>query len=457
MNAAEQPSPGALRALLSARRLKRAGGVLSAQAVVQALGFVTGILLVRLMDPAQFALLTLASSLLVTAAVLADLGLASAVLAEGGRQPGGAGTDWAAAWARVCADARALQWGLAAAALLLVLPAGLVLFNRQDAPLGTALALVSLALATAVLQARNGLALSVVRLAGDVAWQQRADLAFSAARLAAVALAMAWWLNISAFMALALQAATALCMAAALHHWLRARQLAGPARTAAGKHRPALRSQVARQGPNAVWYALSSQLGLWLLAVLGSSTDVAALGALARLAGVFTVVGVLMAALAQPYFARQHDGPSLVTAFGVVNGGFAALLLALLAAATTWPQAVLWLLGPAYAGLQTELLWMLAASTLAAWGGALYALGCARGWVLPLRWAVTSSAAGTLLAVAMLDLATPRGALKLNALTSIFSLLAILIFMAGHLRRLSGAAPPEAAPPGAVESGGSAA
>lgn len=420
-----------LRALFTSRRVRLAGAALSAQAVVQAMGLLAGILLVRMMDPAQFALFTLASSVLVTAALLADLGLASGVLAEGGRQPDASGP----AWARVCADARRLQWWLAGAMLLLALPAGLVVFTHHGAGGGVAWALVALALATAMLQARNGLALSVVRLAGDVAWQQRVDLALGAARLAAVALALTLWLDIGAVMALSLQTASALCMALALHQWLRRRHLATLAGQASGGHAPALRRQLVRQGPNGVWYAVSSQLALWLMAALGSAADVAALGALGRLAGVFTVIGVLMAALAQPYFARQQQAAALVTAFAVVNLLFAALLLALLAGAATCPQALLWLLGPAYAGLQTELLWMVAASTLAAWGGALYSLGCARGWVLPLGWAVASSLGATLLAAATLDLATPRGALMMNTQAASLSLLAVLGFMAARLRQ----------------------
>ena len=436
MNGGVNGIGASLRGLFSARRLRLAGTTLTAQLVVQALGLVTGILLVRAMDPAQFAWLTLAGSLLVTATVLADLGLASAVLAEGGRQAGQPQTAWAA----VRADACRVQSRLSLGALLLALPAGLVMFAQQHTGHALGWALALMALGTALLQARNGLTLSVVRLAGDVAWQQRADLALAAARLAAVALVLtfAWWLDINALMALSLQALTALCMALALKRWWAARQLAPAAAAAASsRHTPALYRQLLRQGPNALWFAVSSQFALWLVAVLGTGADVAALGALARLAGVFTVIGVLMATLAQPYFARQHDSAALATAFVAINLIFGALLLALLGLAAAWPQAVLWLLGPAYAGLANELLWMVAASTVAAWSGALYSLGCARGWVLPLGWAVAATLLGTVLAMAALDLATPRGALAMNTLTASLSLLAVWVFMAHQLRKLA--------------------
>lgn len=437
MNHKTHAAAARLGALFSTRRLQRAGATLSVQLVVQALGLCTGLLLVRLMDPTQFALLTLASSLLVTATVLADLGLASAVLAEGGRHAGQSQT----AWAGVRADAHQVQSRLVLVALLLALPAALFMFDQQHASAGVAWTLVLMALGTAMLQARNGLTLSVVRLAGDVAWQQRTDLALAAARMAAVVLALACWLEIDAAMALSLHTLSALCMVVALHRWWATSRLGSPATTATGgRHAPALRRQLMRQGPNALWFAVSSQFALWLVALLGTGADVAALGALGRLAGVFTVVGVLMATLAQPYFARQHDAAALFTGFMALNLLFSVLLLAMLGVAFVWPQAILWLLGPAYAGLKSELLWLAAASTLSAWSGAVYSLGCARGWVLPLGWAVAATLVGTVLAVLGLDLATPRGALAMNTLIAGLSLAAAVVFVALQLRQ-----PPRAA------------
>jgi hypothetical protein len=57
----------------------------SAQIVVQGLGFVAGILTVRLLMPEQYALYTLANSLLGALCVLADSGITSGAMSQGGK------------------------------------------------------------------------------------------------------------------------------------------------------------------------------------------------------------------------------------------------------------------------------------------------------------------------------------------------------------------------------------
>jgi hypothetical protein len=71
-------------ALITRRRLLRVGGFASAQLVVQVLGFVSGIALVQFMEPTEYGHYTLAVSMVGLASVLLDLGLSTAVLAQGG-------------------------------------------------------------------------------------------------------------------------------------------------------------------------------------------------------------------------------------------------------------------------------------------------------------------------------------------------------------------------------------
>jgi hypothetical protein len=76
-------------ALITRRRLLKVGGFASAQLVVQVLGFASGIALVQFMEPTQYGHYTLAVSMVGLASVLLDLGLSTAVLAQGGprREP----------------------------------------------------------------------------------------------------------------------------------------------------------------------------------------------------------------------------------------------------------------------------------------------------------------------------------------------------------------------------------
>ena len=425
------------------RRLRQLGQVLGAQAVVQALGFVVGLLWVRALDPSAYALFTLAFSLAATCGALADAGLSSAVMAQAGRQ--GAAHQRFAVWAAARALQRPLwRWGpwlaLPVMAWLLWTPASA---ESGTGALGPVVAAM-LALAFAALQLHNGPSQMLMRLAGDVAWQQRLDLLLAGLRLLATLvligglglLALEPASPVGAWAGLLVHVVAAVVLAHALGHWLHARGLdPAAAATQAPAHRRALLAQMLQQGPNAVWFVVASQASLWLVAALGSSQQVAEVGALSRLAGLFVMVGALVAVLAQPHFARRHDRAALWRSFLALQGAFALLTVVLMALAVAAPGPVLKVLGPAYAGMSEELRWMTLAASLAAWSGAVYALGCARGWVLPLPWAVACSLAGAALAAWCFDLGTVRGAFALNAFGAGLSLVAASALVARRILR----------------------
>jgi len=430
------------RALMSRRRLALLAQVAGLQSGVQALGLLAGLLLVRTLEPAQYALLTLALSATAVATVLGDLGLSSAVTALAGRddlRAAGARRRWDA----LRVEASALQRRLFSVVVLVVAPACAWMLWQQQGSAVQVLGLSALALALALLQMRAALDAALARLAGHVAWQ-RLELQASAGRLLAVALACTWFVD--ATLALALALAAAAFTAQRLARWRRD-WVAAEAPAAAGEatlpsppsQKAALRRHLLLQGPNTLYYVLSSQFALWLVAALGESGAVADLGALGRLAAILALLSAVLAALAQPHFARQHRAAELGAALTLVHTGFAALTAALTALALAWPAALLSLLGPHYQGLQAPLPWLVVGSTLAAWSGALYSLGCARGWVLPPAWVVGGGLVSTALSVACFDVSSVAGALQMTTLVAATNLAMNHVFMRQRLRALAAA------------------
>lgn len=57
----------------------------SAQVMVQAIGFISGILVIRLLPTHEYALYTLANTMLGTMTLLADGGIATGVMSQGGK------------------------------------------------------------------------------------------------------------------------------------------------------------------------------------------------------------------------------------------------------------------------------------------------------------------------------------------------------------------------------------
>lgn len=421
-------APAAMLALINRQRVIRLTSFAGVQLVVQGLGFLAGIVLVRWMEPVQYGYYTLAVSLMGVAAVLADLGVSAAVLAVGGAveetiagRPSAGPTERG----QLLAQARALQNCLLAVAAAVAAPAAMFLLLRQGAAPWQAFSLALLICGTATLQVRAAAALSVLRLLGHVGLQQRLDLALNVAKLLLFMALGTLFLNALAACFVNLLAAVAACVVLRLHMATRA----PPPAVLQTQHRPALLAFVRAQAPNSLYYLVSSQVAVWLVGIFGSAERVAEVGALGRLGALFALVAAVSAALVQPYFARRRSVAEWRAGLFSVNAFFALLLLTLLAVAAAVPQALLWVLGGHYGGLQQELPWMLAAATLSAWGGTLYSVGCARSWVLPFWLAAPVGALVTVWAALTVDLATTRGSFMLNTAVAGAGLLVAL----GHL------------------------
>lgn len=395
------------------------------QVIVQAVGFLAGLVIVRTMAQSDYGHYTLAMAMIGLATVLLDLGLGTAIVAVGG--------EWHAQAARINAvlsDAAVLQRQLAWTAVVLV-PAFAAMLVAQGLEATEVAALTALVAAVTALQVRSNLALAVVRLRGGLALQQSVEIGANLLKLALV-VACAAVLLVPA-LALAVNAVAAAAMLAVLRRRLVAD--IGPAAKASGEFSARLRRLVGAQAPNAIYYCLSGQIAIWLIGALGSAEGLAELGALGRLALLFTIVGAVVTAIVQPYFARAASRAEIAVAFRFVNLVFAAVTLALTGAAMAYPRALLWILGPTYQRLETELVWMVLSTTLASWAGAAYAIGCARGWVLPSTIAIPVGVATLAVAALWLDVSTVAGGFMLNTAVAAVGTVLAVGYVAVRIRR----------------------
>ena len=419
-----------MHALITRQRIARLGGFASTQLAVQLIGFGSGIVLVRYMAQVQYGYYTLALSMVSIAVILTDLGLATAVMAIGGRAMAQASRN-RSALGQLIVDANVLHRRLAWLSFGLLIPCFVVLLLRQQAAPWQVAALTVTIVATAVLSARAGVALSIARLLGHIGIQQKLDLGVNVVKLGL--LVAATWLVLDATVASLVNLGVA-----AASFFMLARHLDThtdlPAQPS-GAHAAALRQHLWKQAPNSVYYVLSSQLALWLIGIFGTAERVAEIGALSRLAALFTVIGAVSAALVYPYFARQDDPAQIAAGFTTVNVFYATLLASLLAVATAFPAPILWVLGGSYGGLHAELVWMVAAATLTAWGGSIYSIGCARGWVLPVGLAASTGLVATAVAASAVDVSTVRGSYMINTATGLVSTLVAFGYFYRQLRR----------------------
>lgn len=380
----------------------------SAQIVVQAISFASGILVIRLLPTHEYALYTLANTMLGTVVVLADGGITNGVMSQGGRV-------WQdrARMGAVVATGLELRQKFATVSLVVAIPILLYLLRHHGASWPMAAALVG-ALIPAFFAALSGGLLEVApRLHQDIAALQKTQIGINFGRLVVLCLTL-----------FAFPFASIAVLGAGLPQVWGNRRLRRITLAYADWRQPpdpAVRQEilaiVKRLLPDAVYYCLSGQITVWLISLTGSTAAVAQVGALGRLAMVLNLFGVLISTLITPRFARlPNDSSLLLKRYFQLQAGLVVLGFGVVGGTWLFANQLLWILGKNYANLQTELVLNMAAGSIGLIYGASFALCTFRGWVInPLIFipvSVLSIAAG----VALFNVSTLKGIILLNIL-----------------------------------------
>jgi hypothetical protein len=270
-----------------------------------------------------------------------------------------------------------------------------------------------------------------LRLHGRYPESYRAEVTGALARLAvAAAIVGAGMRNATAAMATAL-------VAALVTAWVARGAFGGReagVATAGASRRTVLR-YLAPTLPNSVYYVIQGQFVVWFAAIFGSVTNVAQVGALARLGLIVGAFGGLSQVVFLPRLARLTDERLFARRVVQFGGILCVVALTLLGAALMAPGAFLMVLGPSYEGLAYELHLMILASGLGLLGGFLVAVNNARSWS---RWqpgALTLLIASQAGLALMVPLNTTSGVLWFAVGSASVGLAAQLVITIAGVRR----------------------
>ncbi|MEA2602392.1 MAG: hypothetical protein QOF89_3384 [Acidobacteriota bacterium] len=416
------------RRTLFRRRLADWTKILSAyfttQTLTQLLGIASGLLFVNFMPVREFALYTLAFSVITFFNFVSDLGSTTSLVyffrhARGAEEEVGR-------YVAAVLSLRRLAFLLGAGAVLLAFPriAAAKGFGLRESLLATAGILLCV-----WFQVSSSVRVLALRLADRYGLSYRAELTGGGVRLllalVLVAAGLLWaWLGVLVSSLGA--AATALV----------ARP--GPETRTAAELRP-YRAKVLRyllpSLPSALYFSIQGPLTVWLATTFGSTRNMAEVGALGRLGLVVGIFSSLTGVVFLPRLARIHDE----RVYRARYLQFGALLLAVAAAlvltSAAVPGLLLALLGKQYAGLRHELVLVVSGAGLTLLGGYAVAVNLSRSWN---RWeglAVVALIAVQAVLVARLPLSTTSGVLTFNVLTAATGLLLQLVIALGGFTR----------------------
>src|SRR5437588_3205983 len=160
------------------QRAKIVGNFAIVQAVVQIIGFLSGILLVRTLEQREYAYFTIANTMQGTLNVLADIGISVGLVSIGGR-----------VWqdrnrlGQLIKTASKLRRKLGAIAAIVITPILFFILVKNGAPIPYTLVLIALVLAGLGVQLALGVLGVVPRLLSDIRRIQTIDLVGAAVRL----------------------------------------------------------------------------------------------------------------------------------------------------------------------------------------------------------------------------------------------------------------------------------
>jgi O-antigen/teichoic acid export membrane protein len=383
---------------------------LSLEALVQGLTFACGILIVRALPKADYALFTVANTMQATMNVLADNGIGSGISAIGGRV-------WhdRFRFGQLINTAMRLRRWFAAISVAIVTPLLCWMLWRNGASFSYNGVITAFVLLGFYFQLTVGVLIVIPRLHLEVNRIQYLTLWATGLRLALLLLAYQFFLDT----AVALAAAA---VSLGLQEWLLRRwtpSVAAPdAPVNQHDHREIIRI-VRDQAPNSIYYCIQSQLTVWLISIFGTAASVAEVGALGRIAVIFTMLASLMGNVFYPRFARVQETHLLWRRYWQILGGHAAVALGLLLFTALFPDALLWVLGQKYSHLDKELFLMVLSAVLFSILACMWQLNVARGWIVSPRVLIPIGVATQVLSVMFLDVSQIRGVLWLNIFSTI--------------------------------------
>jgi hypothetical protein len=424
---AEALTPGQLFGLRVRRWTKILSAYFSTQTVVQLTGIAAGLLFVNFMPVREFALYTLAFSVITFFNFITDLG-SSTSLVYFFRHTAKEGEDFQP-YFRAVLSLRRVIFLLGAAGVLVVFP-------RIAAARGYGLTETLLVTGGIVLcvwfQIASSLRVLALRLADRYGPSYRAELAGGFARLFLAALLVVSALLKSWLGVLASAAGSAVVTFLARP----AADLKHPS-VDLGPYRRRILRYLLPTLPSAFYFAVQGPLVVWLAATFGATRNIAEVGALGRLGLIVGIFSGLTGVVFLPQLAQITDDHLYRRRFLQFGALLAAFALTMLTAAAIAPDLFLLLLGKNYASLHRELLLVVGGAGLTLLGGYTVTVNLARSWT---RWqwlTLVVEIVVQIVLVKTLSLSSTAGVLRFTMLSAATGLLCQCVVLGLGFRRPS--------------------
>jgi O-antigen/teichoic acid export membrane protein len=421
----ESSTPLIRRALHRARVV---GNFALVQAIVQIIGFMSGILIVRTLEQREYAYFTIANTMQGTINLLADIGISVGLVSIGGR-------IWQDRhrFGELINTALSLRKKLGALVVVAVTPVMYFMLVKNGASISYTALLIVVVLIGLGFQLSIGVLGVVPRLRADIGRIQVIDITAAVGRLLALAGLLFVFLN--AGIAVAVASAVSLLQYAMLRNYAAGViDLDAPENS---EDRHSIVRLIKHLAANSVFYCFQGQITIFLISFFARhATSVAEVGALGRLAMIFSVFTNLLTNVFVPAFARCQNKGKMRWLYAAIIGGVVAFSLSIISGAWIFPDEFLFVLGSKYAHLHRELLLMVAGAVLSALTGTFWALNASKAWVSGAWLYIPLTLVTQIVLIPYTDFSSVAGVLIFNLLSAIPNLLLNIVMSYRGFRSL---------------------
>ena len=386
------------------------------QAIILGLGFCSGLLIIHILPPEDYALYIIAYSFLTTIIVITDSGIGSAVLAEGGKV-----WEDSTRLGRVITTGLELRKRFSLVAIAISLPT-MALFLAHHGASWKQITLIELAILPLIyIQLSTDLLGVAPSLHQRISELQNIEFKATFLRFALVLISL-FTLPYVAVVIFVTGIATCYKL------WNLRRisnsicDLSQPTDKVVKRN---LYKVTKRMMPNAIYTCLSGTLSIWLISIFGNTESVAEVGAIERIARLLLVVMALFYLIIEPRFARlTESNPSLLrTRFLQIH--FASWLVGAAIAFRIYlfPAPLVYLLGSHYENLTYEIQLRGLVMGLVFVANTTSSLASARAWIVPPVPLITGQIISQVIAIMVFDCSTTAGVI----LIPIFPISVIII------------------------------
>jgi O-antigen/teichoic acid export membrane protein len=392
----------------------------SSQILIQGIGLISGIIILRILPTKEYALYTVSNAMLGTMTVLADGGISAGVMAQGAK-----------VWQDKEKFGSVINTGLelrkifAIFSLIVTLPILFyLLYNHGASLLFSFLIIISIIPAFYAALSDNIYEISL-KLHQDIPRLQKNQLATGIGRFLMISVSI--FIFPWTFIAILGNGIPRILAN------IRLRKMSNEYADVNQKTDPLVRKEilsvVKRMLPGVIYFCVSGQITIFIISVFGNTKSIAQAGALSRIAMLLTIITVLITTLVVPRFARiQNNFRLLLKRY--IQILLVLLLISIVVVGIVWlfPSETLWILGKKYANLKSEIVLSTIGSCMALIVGICFNLNTSRGWTINPVLSISVNIISILICVLVINVSTLKGVLLLNILVNLSDVVMFIIY-----------------------------